>query len=46
MTVRGAGPLAAVPQTLTYDRTGALVAQHEGIATAEEFAALAKAAER
>lgn len=38
--------LGGLPQTLTYDRTGALVTQHEGMASAEEFAALAKAAER
>jgi len=38
--------LGGLPQTLTYDRAGKLVAQHEGLASAEEFAALAKAAER
>ncbi len=38
--------LGGLPQTLTYDRGGRLVAQHEGIATAAEFAALAAGAER
>ena len=38
--------LGGLPQTLTYDRAGKLVAQHEGPASAEEFAALAKAAVR
>ncbi len=38
--------LGGLPQTLTYDRKGALVTQHEGIASVEEFAAMAKAAER
>lgn len=38
--------LGGFPQTLTYDRTGKLVAQHEGIADAGEFAALASDAER
>ncbi|MBX3462759.1 MAG: TlpA family protein disulfide reductase [Planctomycetes bacterium] len=38
--------LGGLPQTLTYDRGGRLVAQHEGMATAGEFAALAAAAER
>lgn len=36
--------LGGLPQTLTYDRAGKLVQQHEGQADAEEFAALAKAA--
>ena len=38
--------LGGFPQTLTYDRTGKLVAQHEGIADAGEFSALASDAER
>lgn len=38
--------LGGLPQTLTYDRAGELVQQHEGIADAAEFAALAAAAER
>jgi thiol-disulfide isomerase/thioredoxin len=38
--------LGGLPQTLTYDRAGKLVQQHEGIADAAEFAALAAAAER
>ena len=38
--------LGGLPQTLTYDRAGKLVTQHEGAATKDEFAALAKAAER
>ena len=38
--------LGGLPQTLTYDRSGKLVQQHEGIASIEQFAALAKAAER
>ncbi|MCU0864305.1 MAG: TlpA family protein disulfide reductase [Planctomycetes bacterium] len=38
--------LGGLPQTLTYDRTGKIVQQHEGIADAAEFAALAAAAER
>ncbi len=38
--------LGGLPQTLTYDRAGKRVAQHEGPASAEEFAALAKAAAR
>ena len=36
--------LGGLPQTLTYDRAGKLVQQHEGIADVDEFAALAKAA--
>lgn len=36
--------LGGLPQTLTYDRRGQLVQQHEGIADAAGFAALAKAA--
>ena len=36
--------LGGLPQTLTYDRAGKLVQQHEGQADADEFAALAKAA--
>jgi thiol-disulfide isomerase/thioredoxin len=35
--------LGALPQTFAYDRSGALVEQHEGIATREQFAALARA---
>lgn len=35
--------LGALPQTFAYDRSGALVEQHEGIATRAEFAALARA---
>lgn len=38
--------LGALPQTFTYDRRGALVDQHEGMATREEFAALAQDAQR
>jgi thiol-disulfide isomerase/thioredoxin len=38
--------LGGLPQTLTYDRTGKLVAQHEGIATAAEFQSLAATAAR
>jgi thiol-disulfide isomerase/thioredoxin len=38
--------LGGLPQTLTYDRAGKLVQQHEGIADAAEFAALAAEAER
>jgi thiol-disulfide isomerase/thioredoxin len=38
--------IGGLPQTLTYGRGGTLVAQHEGMASAEEFAALAAAAER
>lgn len=38
--------LGGFPQTLTYDRTGKLVEQHEGMADAEQFAELARAAER
>lgn len=34
--------IGGLPQTLTYDRAGKLVHQHEGPADAEEFAALAK----
>ena len=36
--------LGGLPQTLTYDRAGKLVQQHEGQADADEFAALSKAA--
>lgn len=35
--------LGALPQTFAYDRSGALVEQHEGTATRAEFAALARA---
>lgn len=38
--------LGALPQTFTYDHRGALVDQHEGTATREEFAALALDAQR
>lgn len=38
--------IGGLPQTLTYDRAGKLVQQHEGIATKDEFAALATGAER
>jgi YD repeat-containing protein len=38
--------LGGLPQTFTYDRAGRLVAVHEGMASAEEFAAMARAAER
>ncbi len=38
--------LGALPQTLVYDRSGKLVEQHEGRASATEFAALAAAAMR
>jgi thiol-disulfide isomerase/thioredoxin len=38
--------LGGLPQTLTYDRAGELVAQHEGTATQAKFEALARAAER
>ena len=38
--------LGGLPQTLTYDRSGALVTQHEGKASADEFAELGAAAER
>jgi thiol-disulfide isomerase/thioredoxin len=38
--------IGGLPQTLTYDRGGKLVTQHEGMASAAEFAALAAAAER
>jgi thiol-disulfide isomerase/thioredoxin len=38
--------LGALPQTLAYDRTGALVQHHPGKATAAQFAELVKAAER
>ena len=38
--------LGGLPQTLTYDRAGKRMHQHEGSASAEEFAAMAKAAER
>jgi thiol-disulfide isomerase/thioredoxin len=36
----------AIPVTLAFDRTGREVARHEGLATREEFAALAAAAGR
>ena len=38
--------LGGLPQTLGYDRAGSLVVHHEGIATAEEFTAMAAAAAR
>lgn len=38
--------LGGLPQTLTWDRAGAFVHQHEGMATKDEFAAMATAAER
>src|SRR5262245_9043624 len=38
--------LGALPQTLAYDRKGALVQHHPGKATAAQFAELAQAAER
>lgn len=38
--------LGGLPQTLTYDREGRLVAQHEGKASADEFAELCSAAAR
>jgi thiol-disulfide isomerase/thioredoxin len=38
--------LGGLPQTLTWDRAGKLVQQHEGMATQEEFVAMAKGAER
>lgn len=38
--------LGALPQTFTYDRRGVLVDQHEGMATREQFAALAQDAQR
>lgn len=38
--------LGGLPQTLTYDREGRLVAQHEGKASADEFAELCAAAAR
>ena len=38
--------IGGLPQTLTWDRAGKLVQQHEGIATKDEFAAMAQAAER
>lgn len=38
--------LGALPQTLAYDRSGKLVEQHEGRASAAEFTALAAAAMR
>jgi thiol-disulfide isomerase/thioredoxin len=38
--------LGGLPQTLVYDREGRLVAQHEGMADREQFAALAQQAER
>ncbi|HEX5054447.1 MAG TPA: TlpA disulfide reductase family protein [Planctomycetota bacterium] len=38
--------LGGLPQTLTYGRDGLLVAQHEGMASSEEFSAMARAAER
>jgi thiol-disulfide isomerase/thioredoxin len=38
--------LGGLPQTIVYDRRGTLVEHHEGMATADEFAALAAAGER
>ena len=38
--------LGGLPQTLTYDRTGRLVVQHEGMAAKDEFEQLARDAER
>ena len=38
--------LGGLPQTIVYDRSGKLVEHHEGMATADEFTALAAAGER
>lgn len=38
--------IGGLPQTLTYDRAGVLVKQHEGPAEPEEFVELARGAER
>lgn len=38
--------IGGFPQTLTYDRKGVLVQQHEGPADADEFTELARGAER
>lgn len=38
--------IGGLPQTLTWDRRGTFVHQHEGMATKDEFAAMAKAAAR
>lgn len=38
--------LGGLPQTLAYDRRGEVAAHHEGVATREEFAELARLAER
>lgn len=44
---RGLGvEIGGLPQTLAYDGAGKLVQQHEGMATAAEFSALAAAAAR
>lgn len=37
--------LGALPQTLAYDRNGAMVQQHEGVADEDGFAALVRMAE-
>jgi thiol-disulfide isomerase/thioredoxin len=38
--------LGGLPQTIVYDKNGRLVEHHEGMASADEFAALAAASER
>lgn len=38
--------IGGLPQSLTWDRAGKFVHQHEGMATKDEFAAMAQAAER